>query len=227
MQRKEFETICAILGYNFKNERLLENALTHSSFVNEKAGAVSNERLEFLGDTVLGFIVSEELYLNTFLSEGKMTEIRKPYVCADTLSDVMERSGLLQYLKTGKGALPLSKKTKSNVFEALLAAIYLDSGHNKEAVSIFLMPLISKEIEIASKDQMAYDYKTSLQQFVQASGSERLQYALIAESGPDHAKEFTVEVRLNSNVIGVGSGRTKREAEQCAAKEALLLFDVK
>ena len=108
-----------------------------------------------------------------------------------------------------------------------MASIYLDSNHSKETVAKFLLPLIEKEISIASKDEMAFDYKTTLQQFIQAMGTERLQYVCVKESGPDHNKTFEVEVRLNSNVIGKGVGKNKREAEQNAAKEALRLFDVK
>lgn len=223
------------IGYTFTDKKIIRTALTHSSYANEhkvqKKPGECNERLEFLGDSILSLLVSESLY-ETYRNkpEGDLTKIRAQVVCTRSLSKLAREIELGNYLLLGKGEEEsgrLKPTILENAFEALLAAIYLDSGHNKEAVSSFLMPLISKEIEIASKDHMAYDYKTSLQQFVQASGSERLQYALIAETGPDHAKEFTVEVRLNSNVIGIGSGKTKREAEQCAAKEALLLFDVK
>jgi ribonuclease-3 len=211
MQRKEFETICAILGYNFKNERLLENALTHSSFVNENAGAVSNERLEFLGDTVLGFIVSEELYLNTFLSEGKMTEIRKPYVCADTLSDVMERSGLLQYLKTGKGALPLSKKTKSNVFEALLAAIYLDCK-NFDEPRAFIKRMLG-EIKMEN-----FDPKSRLQEYSQAQ-RDKLKPEYVEERIENGCWKSTVSI--GQVVLGKGEGESKKIAQREAAMAAL------
>ena len=118
-------------------------------------------------------------------------------------------------------------KILENAFEALLAAIYLDSDHSVETVSKFLMPLISEEIDVASKNEISFDYKTALQQFVQASGKDRLQYICVGESGPDHNKTFEVEAKLNSNVIGKGIGKTKREAEQHAAKEALELFAVK
>jgi dsRNA-specific ribonuclease len=114
-----------------------------------------------------------------------------------------------------------------NAFEALLASIYLDTNYSLDTVSAFLMPLITDEINEASKNDISFDYKTALQQFVQASGKERLQYICIGESGPDHNKTFEVEAKLNSNVIGVGTGKTKREAEQHAAKKALELFAVK
>ena len=118
-------------------------------------------------------------------------------------------------------------KILENAFEALLASIYLDTNYCLDTVSSFLMPLITDEVNEASKNDISFDYKTALQQFVQASGKERLQYICIGESGPDHNKTFEVEAKLNSNVIGVGTGKTKREAEQHAAKKALELFAVK
>ena len=211
MQRKEFETICAILGYTFKSERLLENALTHSSFVNENANAVSNERLEFLGDTVLGFIVSEELYLTTFLSEGKMTEIRKPYVCADTLAVVMERSGILQFLKTGKGALPLSKKTKSNLFEALLAAIYLDCK-NFDEPRAFIKRMLG---EIKTEN---FDPKSRLQEYSQAQ-KNRLKPEYEEERIENGCWKSTVSI--GQVILGKGVGESKKIAQREAAMAAL------
>ena len=147
-----------------------------------------------------------------------------------SISNFAKKISLGDYLYLGKGenANGRSKNTiLENAFEALIAAIYLDSNHSKETVSKFLLPLIVDEVEIASFDHMAYDYKTSLQQFVQASGKDKIQYVLVNQYGPDHQKTFEVEVRLNSNVVGKGIGKTKREAEQFAAKEALDLFGVK
>ena len=138
--------------------------------------------------------------------------------------------GLGNYLYLGKGEEENGRtnpKILENAFEALLAAIYLDSSHSVKAVSDFLLPIISDEITEASKNEISSDYKTALQQFVQASGKEKLQYICVGESGPDHNKTFEVEAKLNSNIIGRGIGKTKREAEQKAAKEALELFDVK
>jgi ribonuclease-3 len=132
------------------------------------------------------------------------------------------------YLLLGKGEEETGRtnpKILENAFEALLAAVYLDSGHSKEQVARFLLPIIEGEINAASKDEMAYDYKTSLQQFIQSIGTDRLQYVCVGESGPDHNKTFEVEVRLNSNVVGKGTGKNKRMAEQNAAKEALKLFN--
>lgn len=223
------------IGYSFKDKSIIKTALTHSSYANEqkarKVACQYNERLEFLGDSVLSLIVSEYIYEKyKDKPEGDLTKIRASVVCSRSLSALANRISLGSYLLLGKGEEESGRtnpKILENAFEALLASIYLDSNHSKETVAKFLLPLIEKEISIASKDEMAYDYKTTLQQFIQAMGTERLQYVCVKESGPDHNKTFEVEVRLNSNVIGKGIGKNKREAEQNAAREALRLFDVK
>ena len=223
------------IGYTFKNKSIITTALTHSSYANEqksrKAVCQCNERLEFLGDSVLSLVVSEFIY-GKYLDkpEGDLTKIRASVVCSRTLSLLANKINLGAYLLLGRGEEESGRtnpKILENAFEALLAAIYLDSNHSKERVAEFLLPLMDKEITFASKDEMAYDYKTTLQQFIQSIGTEKLQYICVGESGPDHAKVFDVEVKLSSNVVGKGQGKTKREAEQNAAKEALLLFDVK
>lgn len=223
------------IGYKFKDEKILNTALSHSSYVNEqkahKKMCECNERLEFLGDSVLSLIVSEYLYDRFKNSpEGDLTKIRASVVCSASLSKLAEKIELGKFLLLGKGEEENGRtnpKILENAFESLLAAIYLDSGHSKNVVENFLMPIIIPRIDDAALDEMAFDHKTRLQQFVQAAGKERLQYAVVSESGPDHLKTFEVEVRLNSNIVGRGVGRTKREAEQNAAKEALKLFDVK
>ena len=223
------------INYFFKDKALLLTALTHSSFSNENRMSgkpcICNERLEFLGDSVLSLVVSEYLY-DKFEKrpEGELTKIRSQVVCTRSLSKLAKKISLGDYLLLGKGesAYGRSKDTiLENAFEALIAAIYLDSNNNKAVVAEFLLPLITDEIDEASFDHMAYDYKTSLQQFVQASGKDKIQYILTNEYGPDHQKTFEIEVRLNSNIVGKGIGKTKREAEQLAAKEALGLFGVK
>lgn len=223
------------IGYQFIDKKIITTALTHSSFANEqksrKCVCECNERLEFLGDSVLSLVVSEFIY-DKFKNrpEGDLTKIRASVVCSRSLASLANHIQLGSYLFLGRGEEETGRtnpKILENAFEALLAAIYIDSNCSKEAVSKFLLPIIEKEIIIASHDEMAYDYKTTLQQFVQSNGKERLQYVCIKESGPDHAKTFEVEVRLSSNVIGKGIGKTKREAEQNAAKEALILFDLK
>ena len=220
------------IGYTFKNKSILLTALTHSSYANEqkakKIVCQCNERLEFLGDSVLSLVVSEFIY-NKYLDkpEGDLSKIRASVVCSRSLASLANSVNLGSYLLLGKGEEETGRtnpKILENAFEALLAAIYLDSGHSKEQVATFLLPIIEGEISAASKDEMAYDYKTSLQQFIQSIGTDRLQYVCTGEHGPDHNKTFEVEVRLNSNVIGKGTGKTKRMAEQNAAKEALALF---
>ena len=224
------------IGYKFNNISIIKTALTHSSYANEQKTSSRkkvecNERLEFLGDSVLSFITSRYIFEKFATNpEGYLTKIRAAVVCSKSLASLANKIGLGNYLLLGKGEEENGRtnpKILENTFEALLAAIYLDSNHSVEAVSEFLMPLISEEINEASKNEISYDYKTALQQFVQASGKERLQYICVGESGPDHNKTFEVEAKLNSNIIGRGIGKTKREAEQKAAKEALELFDVK
>jgi len=223
------------IGYKFNDISMIKTALTHSSYANEqktqKRKAECNERLEFLGDSVLSFITSRYIF-EKFKDnpEGYLTKVRAAVVCSKSLSSLANKIGLGNYLYLGKGEEENGRsnpKILENAFEALLAAIFLDSDHSVDTVSKFLMPLIISEIDEASKSEISYDYKTALQQFVQASGKERLQYICVGESGPDHNKTFEVEAKLNSNVIGKGIGKTKREAEQQAAKEALALFAVK
>ena len=226
------------IGYKFKDKSIIKTALTHSSYANEqkthshsKKKVECNERLEFLGDSVLSFITSRYIY-EKFADnpEGYLTKVRAAVVCSKSLSSLANKIKLGSYLYLGKGEEEngrTNSKILENTFEALLAAIFIDSNHNVETVSEFLMPLISPEIEEASKNEISFDYKTARQQFVQASGKDRLQYICVGESGPDHNKTFEVEAKLNSNVIGRGTGKTKREAEQHAAKEALELFAVK
>ncbi|MBQ9121596.1 MAG: ribonuclease III [Clostridia bacterium] len=227
------------IGYTFKNKMLLRTALTHSSFSNEnkarKIHVECNERLEFLGDSVLSIVVSEYLYDRfTKRPEGDLTKIRASLVCREALSKFAMSIGLGDYLLLGHGEeLGHGRERPSileNAFEALLAAIFLDSGENgKKNVAAFLLPLVIPEIDMLdSGNELAeYDHKTKLQQIVQQANGEILEYVVVGESGPDHRKVFEVEARLNSNVIGHGQGRTKREAEQNAAKEALTLFGEK
>ena len=223
------------IGYVFFNKNIVITALTHSSYANEqKARKViceCNERLEFLGDSILSLVVSEYIYDKyKKRAEGDLTKIRASVVCSRSLASLANRIDLGSFLFLGKGEEECGRtnpKILENAFEALLAAIYLDSNHSKKCVAEFLLPIIEQEIDIASNDDVSQDFKTALQQFIQAMGKDRLQYVCVNESGPDHAKVFEVEVRLNSNVIGKGRGKTKREAEQNAAKEALALFDVK
>ena len=222
------------IGYKFKNETFITTALTHSSYSNElRAKKISincNERLEFLGDSVLSIIVSEYLFIkNKYLPEGELTKLRAELVCEKALSKYASEIELGEYMYLGHGEEKNNGRNRRSIiadaFEALLAAIYLDSEHNKETVAKFLMPFVKKEIEeISSEGRNTTDYKTALQQFVQQTEGDFLEYNVVGESGPDHMKVFEVDAMLNSNVIGHGSGKSKREAEQNAAKQALELF---
>ncbi len=221
------------IGYTFKNKNLIKTALTHSSYAYEQKShkiiCECNERLEFLGDSVLSLVVSDYLFEKfSKKAEGELTKLRASLVCTRSLSSFANKIKLGNYLFLGKGEESTGRtnvKILENAFEALLASIYLDSN-GKDAVAKFLIPIIEAEINHIGND-INQDYKTALQQFIQALGNDRIQYVCVNEIGPDHDKTFEVEVKINSNVVGSGKGKTKREAEQFAAKEALKLFDVK
>ncbi|MBE6614501.1 MAG: ribonuclease III [Ruminococcaceae bacterium] len=224
------------IGYTFRDKQLLTEALTHSSYSNEKRSKgirrPCNERLEFLGDSVLSILVSSYLFESyRDIQEGELTKIRAAVVCEKALSRFAARIELGQYMHMGHGESMNNGRTRPSIladaFEALLAAMYLDAGENFEPARTFLMPFIQEELQVIRDNSVFVDYKTTLQQIVQQVEGERLEYILVGEAGPDHAKVFTVEARLNSNVIGKGSARSKREAEQNAAKEALVLFGQK
>ena len=221
------------IGYSFRNRALLTEALTHSSYHNEMKAKGSrapfNERLEFLGDSVLSIVVSSYLF-ERFRNkqEGDLTKIRAAVVCEKALAKYAEEISLGQYMFLGHGEVMNNGRERPSItadaFEALLAAIYLDTGEDFEAVSAFLMPFVTREISAVTEAGVYVDYKTALQQIVQQASGEILEYVLVEAKGPDHNKQFSVEARLNSNIIGRGAARTKREAEQHAAKEALVLF---
>ena len=225
------------IGYNFKNKQLLVRAMTHSSYSNESGlknhHIHCNERLEFLGDSVLSLITSKYLY-GKFADcpEGELTRMRAEVVCERALSGYARKIGLGNYLLLGIGEEKNNGRSRKSIladaFEALLAAVYLDAGESGfETVNRFLLPLIITEIESIGKSTgFSGDPKSLLQQFVQQAEGDFLEYAVVGQSGPDHMKMFKVEARLNSNVIGRGQGRSKREAEQNAAREALALFSV-
>ena len=235
------QTECAMLeetiGYEFKNKELLTRALTHSSYSNESGlknhHIYCNERLEVLGDSVLSLITSNYLYGNfSDCPEGELTRMRAEVVCERALSGYACTIGLGKFLLLGIGEEKNNGRSRKSIladaFEALLAAMYIDAGEEgMETVRKFLLPFIVKEIESIGRSKgFNGDPKSLLQQFVQQAEGDFLEYAVVGQSGPDHMKMFKVEARLNSNVIGRGQGRSKREAEQNAAKEALALFSV-
>lgn len=227
------------LGYRFRDRRLLCRALTHSSYSNELGRRdhhlLCNERLEFLGDSILSLVVSEYLFFAyEDQPEGILTCLRKDVVCADALADFAREIQLGDYLLLGVGEERTGGRDKVNIladaFEALLAAVYVDAGRNgqaKDIIAAFLLPFVKKALQDMESRGGDWDYKTPLQQFIQQTEGDVLEYVLVHEEGPDHMKTFEVEARLNSNVIGRGVGRSKRKAEQAAAQDALSLFGVK
>lgn len=234
MQRMDIGRLESAIGYSFKNKSLLKEALTHSSYAHElktkKIDVKCNERLEFLGDSVLSLITSEYLFKKyEEQPEGELTHIRASLVQSQALAGYAREIELGEYLYLGHGEE--SNRNRQSIledaFEALLAAMYLDAGENGiDTVSAFLLPIIKKAIE-NGENFINSDSKTELQQLTQVTDGATPTYTVIGESGPDHAKIFEVEVRLNSNIIGHGKGRSKREAEQNAAREALDLFGVR
>ena len=235
--RRDVKMLEDRIGYRFKNKELLERALTHSSYSNESGlknhHLLCNERLEFLGDSVLSIITSNYLYKNfSDCPEGELTRMRSEVVCERALSGYSETIGLGEFLLLGIGEEKNNGRHRKSIvadaFEALLAAIYLDAGDDgMETAQRFALPFITKEIEnVRQRGSFNGDPKTLLQQFVPQAEGDFLEYVVVGESGPDHMKLFKVEARLNSNVIGRGEGRSKREAEQKAAREALELFSV-
>lgn len=216
------------LGYKFKDIKLLKNALTHSSYANEVRGGVnSNERLEFLGDSVLSIIVSEHIY-STFpnMPEGELTRLRASLVCEKALCAFSRELELGKYLLLGKGEDKGGGRERDSIladaFEAVLAALFLDGG--MEVAKRHVMRFVLRELSDHIIEDTFKDYKTLLQEIIQRNPEESVSYELIGEEGPDHDKRFTVEVHLNSNVIGTGTGKSKKQAEQMAAKQALDLM---
>jgi len=217
------------IGYSFKNHSLLERALTHSSYANENRNSrlKSNERLEFLGDSVLGMLAAEGLYgRKPELPEGQMTRLRAELVCEQSLANLAEMLGLGEYLRLGKGEDSGGGRKRPSILadavEALIAAVYIDGGIEKAREFVQKFLLIQLDGEMAALNT---DYKTALQELIQQNpAAPALKYELIGESGPDHQKVFSTEVRWGERSLGQGSGRTKKEAEQNAARAALELI---
>ena len=214
----------AAIGYKFKNITLLQNALTHSSYANEHwhDSLKSNERLEFLGDSVLGMLVAEYLY-KTFPDrlEGDLTRMRADMVCEKSLARIAEALELGKYLLLGNGEEQSGGRTRSSILadgvESVLAACFLDGG--MAAAEGFVNRMVLSNVPASKLKNV--DYKTALQELVQQKKNQQLRYQLTGESGPDHHKEFMVEVSLNGKVVGKGVGSSKKRAEQDAAREAM------
>ena len=220
----EMEKLEKSIGYDFSDPGLLRHAMTHSSYANEHGmeKSASNERLEFLGDAVLELVSSEFLYRDyPNLPEGDMSKLRAALVCEPTLARCAQEIDLPNYLLLSKGEDATGGRMRdsivSDALESLIGAIYLDGGI--EPARHFVQTYILTDIE---HKRLFYDSKTTLQEVVQAEGGSRLVYEVVDESGPDHAKQFTVEVRRGNELLGRGKGRSKKNAEQQAAYEALL-----
>lgn len=229
-----FRNRCALLeqriGYSFSDVLYLYNALTHSSFSNEKKGRVRfdcNERLEFLGDSVLAIAVSRKLFFDfADRPEGDLTRFRAGLVCEDALWEYAKKIDLGSFMLLGNGEQRGDERHKKSMladcYEALIAAVYLDGGMEKAGK--FVIDSVSDRLETLGSAEPPCDYKSLLQQIVQLNKGEILEYELVEERGPDHDKVFVSRAVLSENPIGVGEGRSKRESEQMAAKEALKLF---
>ncbi|MDY3006188.1 ribonuclease III [Anaerococcus porci] len=214
------------IGYTFKDKNLIDVAFTHSSYINEtkEENKHSNERLEFLGDSVLDLIVSEELYKNhKNYPEGKLTKIRSRIVCTSSFSKASEKFNLSDYLLFGKGEINHQGKNKKSVkadtFEAFCAALYLDAGYDY-LKNFLLKNYLGTVKKLLNDDLLFIDYKTKLQEYFNKTSKIILKYKLVKEEGPEHDKTFYMEVYAKNKKLSQGFGKNKKEAEQMAAKKA-------
>ena len=212
------------IGYRFQNIQLLQNALTHSSYANERwhNSLLSNERLEFLGDSILGMLVAEYLYRNfPDRPEGELTRMRADMVCEKALSVVANQIGLGSHLLLGRGEEQGGGRNRESILadavESVIAACYLDGG--MEAAEKFVKTFVLTRVPVTKLNNA--DYKTMLQEMVQQKRNQVLSYTLVGETGPDHEKKFVIELTLNGVVVGRGEGTSKKRAEQDAARVAL------
>lgn len=212
------------IGYEFKDKTYIQTALTHSSFANEHKEFNYNERLEFLGDSILGLVVSDYLFrARNDLPEGKLTRLRANVVCEESLSVVARKINLGDYLFLGKGEKTSGGSDRDSILadatEAVIAAIYLDGGFDqaKDFILSNLRDTIAKNID----GNIFRDYKTILQEIIQGNNG-KISYKLVGESGPDHDKEFEMQVKCGQDTIGIGKGKNKKEAEKEAARDALV-----
>ena len=220
------------IDYKFKNEGLLRQAMTHSSHANEHHGTHldCNERLEFLGDSVLGFVTADYLYTHyPELPEGELTKLRAAVVCEGALCEIARELGIPEEIRLGHGEEMGGGRKRASILadatEALLGAIYLDGGI--EPARAYVLRFIPRKVEVAIAGGAFKDYKTMLQEIVQKNKQETLEYRLAGQSGPDHDKEFRVVVLLNDRVLGEGTGRSKKRAEQAAAEQGLRTLEQK
>ena len=213
------------IGYSFKNKSLLKEALTHTSYAYENK-VKSNERLEYLGDSILEFVISEYLFLKyNNLSEGEMTKVRANVVCEDSLYEIAKRHNFSDFLLLGKSEKHSQNSKKAimaDSVEAVIAAIFLDS--DVEYAKKFIIDNLKDFVEIASKNVGMKDYKTVLQEKLQVHGEVKIKYVVLKEEGPDHDKTFIVEVSCDDKVLATGKGKNKKHAEMEAAKNALQIL---
>ena len=212
------------INYEFKNKEYILEALTHSSYSNENKNYPFNERLEFLGDSVLSIVISDYLFKKeTKLPEGELTKIRANIVCEESLSEVSKNIHLGKYMLLGKGEEATGGRERISILadalEAVIAAIYLDGGI--KCAREFILTNMEKIINDSIKGKIFRDYKTCLQEVLQSNGENNIWYKLIEEKGPDHNKRFVMEVGINDTVLGIGEGKSKKDAEKVAAKCAL------
>ena len=218
-----FEKIEKEIGYEFKNKQLLETALTHTSYAYENKKQ-SNEKLEFLGDSILEFVSSEYIYHNyPNLKEGEMTKVRASVVCEDSLQKIAKMHNFSDFLYLGKSERTSQKEVRPAIMadsiEAVIAAIFLDGG--LEEAKKFILNNLAKPIENATKNIGQKDYKTVLQEVLQKNGNVDIEYVIVDEKGPDHEKVFTAEVKFNNKILATGEGKSKKQAEMEAAQKAL------
>lgn len=224
-ENNKIKTLEKSIGYSFRNKDFLTTALTHSSYSNEikHLQLSDNERIEFLGDSVLNIVISDRLYKESDLPEGEMTKRRAAIVCEASLEKCAKNIGLGRYLLLGKGEDSSGGRARSSIladaFESLIGAIYLDGG--LEQAGSFISTIMSEVISETHNGNMFVDNKTALQEFVQSHQNTDIIYEIILEEGPDHDKTYTSRVTASKDIIGVGSGKTKKEAEQNAAKNAI------
>ncbi|MDO5048222.1 MAG: ribonuclease III [Anaerococcus sp.] len=222
---KKIEDFENKIGYTFKDKDLIDVAFTHSSYTNEVRGKKNNnERLEFLGDAILDMIVSEILFKNfSHKSEGWLTKTRSRLVCTQSFAKACDKFQMSSYLNFGNGEKQhggkLKKHVKADTFEAVAAAIYLDSSY-QNLYDFLIKNYKAEAMEIIMDDTIFNDYKTKLQEYHNAKDKKILKYVLVAESGPEHEKIFTMAVKLGNRILAQGTGRNKKQAEQEAAKKA-------
>ena len=214
------------IGYTFKDKSILKNALTHTSYAHEH-GIESNEKLEFLGDSILEFLSSKYIYNNyPNLKEGEMTKVRATVVCEDSLYKIAKKHNFSDFLRLGKSERVAHKQVKPAIMadsvEAVIAAMYLDGG--LEPANKFIVGNLKEEIKLASQNVGQKDYKTVLQEILQQHGDVHIEYKIIKEVGPDHDKIFVSEVIYNGKILATGEGKSKKHAEMEAAKHAIELI---